>query len=109
MSEQTVHELIKRLRWWDAYFNEPDKVKKFVNDHPLYRDNPTAFDETAVELDIREAADALARLTEGRRIEGIAWKHPDAGWDFIEGGRPLEGEWSATLILHDEPRSGSET
>lgn len=59
-----------------------------------------------------ELRDALARLTEGRRIEGWAaqvdqpWR-----WEFGvgEGFTPGPTSIRASLILHDEPRSGSGT
>ena len=54
-----MSDIVKRLRWWDLYFNTPEKVGKFVNDHPDYRDDPTSFDETAVEADLRGAADEI--------------------------------------------------
>lgn len=49
--------IVERLRWWLRYFN--DDTDKYKDQHPDYADNPAAFDETAIEADLREAANAI--------------------------------------------------
>ena len=59
--------MLERLRWWDGYFNEgePDKFK---NPHPLFRDEPAGFDESAIERDVADAIADIKRLTTERNV-----------------------------------------
>jgi hypothetical protein len=63
-----MSELRERIEWWLKYFNEPAETEKWENGHPDYRDDPTSFDETALENDLR---DVLALLPEEREEDDI--------------------------------------
>ncbi len=58
----TNEELVERLEWWLAYFND-----ETAGPHPDYVDNPAGFDESAIEPDLREAT-ARLRAQDGERI-----------------------------------------
>jgi hypothetical protein len=97
MSEQAVGELAYAscLRSWAAALPTNEASRE------VYRKQLCA------------AADALARLTEGRRIEAWAVEHDDGACYTVltQEPRPFASSMyvRATLTLHDEPRSGSET
>jgi hypothetical protein len=105
MSEQAVGErdpveIVACLRWW---------IEPGNSGGTGYPGETCDFN-----ADILAAAAALARLTEGQRIEG--WAHRDDDGEgprefhVREGGHTMgpTGGWPCTLTLHDEPRSGSE-
>ena len=66
MDERTSEEVVERLEWWLAYFN--DETDKYLSPHPDFIKNIEGFDETAIEADLRAAARRLREIPDGERI-----------------------------------------
>ena len=73
MTERTREELVERLEWLLAYFN--DETDKYLSPHPDFIKNIEGFDETAIEPDLRAAAQRLEEMPDGERIE--VWAQAD--------------------------------
>ena len=111
---RTDKEAAERLEWWLLYFNDETEGKR----HPDFADNPYGFDETAIEADLRIAAQRLREMPEGERIEGCeigsAFIRDNFGGDSVTVKLPPDGSLHkmllepCTLTIHErkEPNNG---
>ncbi len=96
LMERTREEIAERLEWWLAYFdNDTDRSR-----HPDFADDPSGFDETAIEADLYAAARRLRAMPpEGAEpVEIRQWrrkKHPLFGTGLWQDYQGTDEQWEA--------------
>ena len=74
-------DITTRLDWWEYYYGT-DRPLSQRRHHPYFVDDPDGFDESAIEVDLREAATEIRALRE--REERLR----AALYSLLEWGRP---------------------